>query len=80
MRDPLVTCATHFGSRPSRPELKMIRACELAADSSVPKIDVNPAMYARNARKPESALAASTNGTGAAVSFDTFSPNAMTVV
>jgi hypothetical protein len=38
-----VTCATQEGSSPSRPELKMIRACELVAAISVPKIDVKPA-------------------------------------
>ena len=38
------------GSRPSRPALKISRACEFTAAMSTPRVEVSPARYAKKAR------------------------------
>src|ERR1700733_12782147 len=67
------------GSSPSRPALKISRACEFTAEMSTPRVEVSPAIQANSASQLATSWDALMNGMSALLSAVTLYKNAVAV-
>ena len=73
------TLPSQRGSSPSRPALKISRACEFTAEISTPRVEVKPAIQANIASHAATLWATAMNGMGTLLSKVTLYLNPVAV-